>query len=386
MGEPELPVFDVRVEPEEMEAVAATLRSGWLSAGPQTEAFESEFAEHLGAKHVLALSSCTAALHLACIAAGVEPGDEVIVPSMTFVATANAVRYCGGRPVFCDLVGGEGNDLNMDTELVESLITERTKAVIPVHWAGYPVRINALTEICQRRGLTLIEDCAHAPWADFDGKQLGTFGIAGCFSFFPNKVLGVGEGGALCTNSDEVAERVRRLRSQGMTATTIDRHRGSAMSYDVVEVGFNYRFDDLRAALIRPRFARLGDEIARRREIITRYRQLLADAERIEIAYAGNDVSQSSCYLMGILVEPELRSAVRARLRDEHGVQTTVYPATHSLGGYVREFGEVSLPRTEDAARRLFSIPLYPHMTEEMQDRVAHAVRESVGHVVEVAA
>jgi dTDP-4-amino-4,6-dideoxygalactose transaminase len=386
MGEPELPVFDVRVEAEDMEAVAATLRSGWLSAGPQTEAFESEFAEHLGAKHVLALSSCTAALHLACIAAGVEPGDEVIVPSMTFVATANAVRYCGGRPVFCDLVGGEGDDLNMDTELVESLITERTKAVIPVHWAGYPVRIDALTEICQRRGLTLIEDCAHAPWADFDGKQLGTFGVAGCFSFFPNKVLGVGEGGALCTNSDEVAERVRRLRSQGMTATTIDRHRGSAMSYDVVEVGFNYRFDDLRAALIRPRFARLGDEIARRREIITRYRQLLADAEGIEIAYVGNDVSQSSCYLMGILVEPELRSAVRARLRDEHGVQTTVYPATHSLGGYVREFGEVSLPRTEDAARRLFSIPLYPHMTEEMQDRVAHAVRESVGHVVEVAA
>jgi dTDP-4-amino-4,6-dideoxygalactose transaminase len=386
MREPELPVFDVRVEREEMDAVAATLRSGWLSSGPQTEAFESEFAEHLGAKHVLALSSCTAALHLACIAAGVGPGDEVIVPSMTFVATANAVRYCGGRPVFCDLVGAEGNDLNMDTDLVEPLITERTKAVIPVHWAGYPVRLDALTEICERRGLTLIEDCAHAPWAEFDGRQLGTFGVAGCFSFFPNKVLGVGEGGALCTNSDEVAERVRRLRSQGMTATTIDRHRGSAMSYDVVEVGFNYRFDDLRAALIRPRFARLGNEIARRREIITRYRQLLADLDGIEVAYVGNDVSQSSCYLMGLLVDPELRSAVRARLRDEHGVQTTVYPATHSLGGYIREFGEVSLPKTEDAARRLFSIPLYPHMTDEMQDRVAHAVRESVGHVVEVAA
>jgi dTDP-4-amino-4,6-dideoxygalactose transaminase len=386
MREPELPVFDVRVEREEMDAVAATLRSGWLSSGPQTEAFESEFAEHLGAKHVLALSSCTAALHLACIAAGVGPGDEVIVPSMTFVATANAVRYCGGRPVFCDLVGGEGNDLNMDTDLVEPLITERTKAVIPVHWAGYPVRLGALTGICERRGLTLIEDCAHAPWAEFDGRQLGTFGVAGCFSFFPNKVLGVGEGGALCTNSDEVAERVRRLRSQGMTATTIDRHRGSAMSYDVVEVGFNYRFDDLRAALIRPRFARLGNEIARRREIITRYRQLLADLDGIQVAYVGNDVSQSSCYLMGLLVDPELRSAVRARLRDEHGVQTTVYPATHSLGGYIREFGEMSLPKTEDAARRLFSIPLYPHMTDETQDRVAHAVRESVGHVVEVAA
>ena len=139
-GVPQIPVFDVRVGDEELEAVAATLRSGWLSAGPQTEAFEQEFAEHLGSKHVLALSSCTAALHLACIAAGIEPGDEVIVPSLTFVATANAVRYCGARPVFCDIVGGEGNDLNMDTEAVEALITERTKAVIPVHWAGYPGR------------------------------------------------------------------------------------------------------------------------------------------------------------------------------------------------------------------------------------------------------
>jgi dTDP-4-amino-4,6-dideoxygalactose transaminase len=386
MGQPDLPVFDVRVEQEDLDAVAETLRSGWLSAGPQTEAFEREFADHLGAKHVLALSSCTAALHLACIAAGIEPGDEVIVPSLTFVATANAVRYCGGRPVFCDLVGGEGNDLNLDVELVESRITDRTKAVIPVHWAGYSVEIAALRELCERRGLTLIEDCAHAPWAEFDGRHLGTFGLAGCFSFFPNKVLGVGEGGALCTDSDEVAGRVRRLRSQGMTATTIDRHRGSAMSYDVVELGFNYRFDDLRASLIRPRFARLGDEIANRRRIIERYRELLADAEGVGVAYAGNDVSQSSCYLMGVLVEPELRSQIRNRLRDEHGVQTTVYPATHELGGYVREFGEVSLPKTEEAARRLFSIPLYPHMSDETQVRVADAVREAVAHEAGVAA
>ena len=264
-GVPQIPVFDVQVGDEELEAVAATLRSGWLSAGPQTEAFEQEFAEHLGSKHVLALSSCTAALHLACIAAGIEPGDEVIVPSLTFVATANAVRYCGARPVFCDLVGGEGNDLNMDIGAVEALITERTKAVIPVHWAGYPVEIEELAALCERRGLVLIEDAAHAPWAHYGSKELGTYGLAGCFSFFPNKVLGVGEGGALCTDSDEVAERVRRLRSQGMTATTMERHRGTAMSYDVVEVGFNYRFDDLRAAIIRPRFARLGAEIERRR-------------------------------------------------------------------------------------------------------------------------
>jgi dTDP-4-amino-4,6-dideoxygalactose transaminase len=382
-GVPQIPVFDVRVGDEELEAVAATLRSGWLSAGPQTEAFEQEFAEHLGSKHVLALSSCTAALHLACIAAGIEPGDEVIVPSLTFVATANAVRYCGAKPVFCDIVGGVGNDLNMDTQAVEALITERTKAVIPVHWAGYPVEISDLAELCERRGLTLIEDAAHAPWAHYGSRQLGTYGLAGCFSFFPNKVLGVGEGGALCTDSDEIAERVRRLRSQGMTATTMDRHRGTAMSYDVVEVGFNYRFDDLRAAIIRPRFARLGAEIERRRELIGRYRELLDDAEGLGIAYRGNDETRSSCYLMGILVDPAARQPVRDRLRDEHGVQTTVYPATHELGGYVREFGAVSLPKTEAAAASLFSIPLYPHMEPELLDQVAAAVRESVAHVLE---
>jgi dTDP-4-amino-4,6-dideoxygalactose transaminase len=380
MSQPELPVFDVRVSDEDLDAVAGVLRSGWLSLGPESEAFEREFAEHLGAKHVLALSSCTAALHLACLAAGVEPGDEVIVPSMTFVATANAVRYCGAKPVFCDVVGTDG-DLNMDVGLVEGLISERTKALIPVHWAGYPVEIAELLELCERRGLVVIEDAAHAPWADYDGRALGTFGLAGCFSFFPNKVLGVGEGGALCTDSDEVAERVTRLRSQGMTATTRDRHLGRAMAYDVVELGFNYRFDDLRAALLRSRFARLGDEIARRRDLIERYRELLGGENRVAIAYGAQPVSRSSCYLMGLLVDPEIRSAVRARLRDEHGVQTTVYPATHTLGGYVREFGEVSLPRTEDAAARLFSIPLYPHMTAEQQDRVAEAVLESVDHL-----
>ena len=345
--------------------------------GPETEAFEDEFAAHLGAKHVLALSSCTAALHLACIVAGVGPGDEVIVPSMTFVATANAVRYCGAKPVFCDVVGTDG-DLNMNVELVDSLITDRTKAVIPVHWAGYPVEITRLLQLCDARGLTVIEDAAHAPWADYEGKPLGTFGLTGCYSFFPNKVLGVGEGGALCTDSDEVAERVRRLRSQGMTATTRDRHLGRAMAYDVTELGFNYRFDDMRAALLRSRFSRLGEEISRRRELITRYRELLGGDERISIAYGTQSVDRSSCYLMGVMVDPGIRSAVRARLRDEYGVQTTVYPATHSLGGYVRTFGEVSLPRTEEAAVRLFSIPLFPHIEEAQQERVAQAVLESV--------
>lgn len=250
-GETRIPLFDIRIEQQDAEAVAEVLRSGWLSMGPRTEAFEREFAEHLGVEHVLALSSGTAALHLACIAAGVGKGDEVIVPSQTFVATVSAVLYTGATPVFADVVGPR--DLNIDSDAVEAAITERTKAIIPVHYAGYPVAIERLAELCEARGLALIEDAAHAPSATVGDRKLGSFGLAGCFSFFSNKVLCCGEGGALSTDSAEVAERVRLLRSQGMTATTMDRHLGRAMEYDVAEAGFNYRIDDPRAALLSSR-------------------------------------------------------------------------------------------------------------------------------------
>jgi dTDP-4-amino-4,6-dideoxygalactose transaminase len=302
----------------------------------------------------------------------------VIVPSLTFVATANAVRYCGARPVFADLVG-EDNDLNMDVEHVASLIGERTKAVIPVHWAGYPVEIERLMEICNERGVAVIEDAAHAPWAHFDGKALGTRGLAGCFSFFPNKVLGVGEGGCLVTSDAEVAERIVRLRSQGMTAVSIDRHRGKATSYDVLERGFNYRFDDPRAALLLSRFHRLEAELVDRRAAVARYRELLADAPGLSIPYRDFELDCSSCYLMGVIAEgADERRALRERLGSEHGVQTTMYPAVHRFTAYREAYGEVSLPRTERVADGLFSIPLYPHITAEQQQRVADAILESL--------
>lgn len=373
LGEPEIPVFDVRVEPEDLEAVGEVLRSGWLTMGPRTEEVERRFAAHLGCAHVVATSSCTAALHLACIAAGVGPGDEVIVPSMTFVATANAVRYCGGRPVFADIVSPL--DFGIDPDHVAELITDRTRAVIPVHYAGYPVAIERLRDLCAERGVALIEDAAHAPMAETGGRMLGTFGLCGCFSFFPNKVLGVGEGGVLATDSDAVAERARRLRSQGMTATTIDRHRGKATAYDVVELGFNYRFDDPRAALLASRLRRLPAEIGRRRELVRRYRERLAGVDGLAVPYTDAEVGRSSCYLMGVLTdEPELRAELRRVLRDEHGVQTTIYPAVHELAAYAGDGDPVSLPVTERVARSLFSIPLFPHLDEARQDRVIEAL------------
>lgn len=380
VGEPEqLPVFDVRVTDEDIEAVEAALRSGWLTMGERTERFEREFAASIGSARGVALASCTAALHLACMAADVGPGDEVIVPSVTFAATANAVRYTGAVPVFADVVSE--HDLGIDVDHVEALIGERTKAVIPVHYAGYAVEIDRLAELCERRGLALIEDSAHAPSASQHpgGPRLGSIGVAGCFSFFPNKVLGVGEGGALVTDDDAFADRIVRLRSQGMTAVSIDRHRGKAIGYDVLERGYNYRFDDPRAALLLSRFHRLEAELVERRAAVARYRELLADAPGLSVPYADFDLDCSSCYLMGVLAsDPATRRALRERLSQVHGVQTTMYPAVHLFTAYVEAYGEVSLPVTERVTDGLFSIPLYPHITVAQQERVAEALYESL--------
>jgi dTDP-4-amino-4,6-dideoxygalactose transaminase len=375
----QIPVFDVQVTEEDMAEVEAALRSGWLTMGERTERFEREFAAAIGTEHCIALSSCTAALHLACLAAGVGPGDEVIVPSMTFAATANAVRYTGARPVFADVVSE--HDLGIDIDHVETLISERTKAVIPVHYAGYAVAIDRLQALCEARGLALIEDAAHAPSAaPAPGAQkLGSWGKAGCFSFFPNKVLGVGEGGALTTDDSEFADRIRRLRSQGMTAVSIDRHRGKAMGYDVLERGYNFRFDDPRAALLLSRFRRLEDELVARRKVVQRYRDLLGDIDALTIPYRDFILDCSSCYLMGVVApDAATRRALRDRLGERHGVQTTMYPAVHLFTAYREAYGEISLPRTERVADGLFSIPLFPHMTSGQQDRVVASLRESV--------
>jgi dTDP-4-amino-4,6-dideoxygalactose transaminase len=343
--------------------------------GPRIQEFEAAYAEFLGCAHALALSSCTAALHLAYLAVGVGPGDEVVVPSMSFAATSNAVLYCGGTPVFADIVGQE--DLGIDVADVEARITDRTKAVCAMHYAGYPAAVDRLRELCDARGIALIEDTAHAPSAELDGRKLGTWGSAGCFSFFSNKVLSVGEGGLLATDDDGVAERVRSLRSHGMTSGTWDRHRGHAETYDIVDLGFNYRMDEPRAALLLSRMRRVDGEIERRRELVRGYRERLAAVERLSVPYADDEVGRSSCYVMPTLLDEGVdRREFRQRL-SERGIQTSIlYPAIHEFTEYRKRYPDVSLPRTEKAARTQVTLPLFPHMTEDELDRVCEAVAE----------
>jgi dTDP-4-amino-4,6-dideoxygalactose transaminase len=372
---PSIPVFDLTMEQEDLDAVERTLRSGWWTMGPRVEEFEQRFAEHLGCKHVVATSSCTTALHLALLAAGVGPGDEVIVPSFTFVATVATVMQTGATPIFAE-IGGQ-HDVCMDPEHAKSLIGPRTKAIMPVHYGGYAASPALFEQICAEHGLALLEDCAHAPFSEAAGRRLGTFGLAGAFSFFPNKVLGIGEGGALSTDSDEVAKTARLLRSQGMTSGTMDRHSGVATAYDVTALGYNYRMDEPRAALLLSKFARLPGEIERRRVLTGLYREKLAGLDGVTVPFRDDQVELSSAYSMSVmLIEPGRKDEVRTGLH-ERGVQTTtMYTGVHEFSAYRERFPDVSLPRTELASQTQFNLPLFPHLTDGQLDRVVETLEE----------
>ena len=292
------------------------------------------------------------------------------------MATVNAVLYCGGRPVFADIVGLDKPSI--DPAEVERLITPRTRAVMAVHFGGYPAAVDVLAELCRARGLALIEDAAHAPEAQLGTRKLGTFGLAGAFSLFSNKVLSVGEGGVLATDDDELAARVRSLRSHAMTSVTWDRHLGHADSYDVIDIGFNYRIDEPRDVLALCRLPRLGAEVQRRRELTLAYRERLGELSGLILPFDQDDVPRSSCYVMPVMLrEPERRAQLRSALRQEHGVQTSIlYPAVHEFSAYRQRFPDLSLPRTEQAARSEITIPLYAHMTVSEQDRVIRAIED----------
>jgi dTDP-4-amino-4,6-dideoxygalactose transaminase len=371
-----IPLFDVELSAEEIEAAADTLRSGWLTMGPRTEQFEQAFAEHLGCRHAVATSSCTAALHLAYLAAGVGPGDEVIVPAITFVATAAAVRYCGATPVLADVTGK--HDLNIDPDDAAARITPRTKAICAVHYAGYAANVERLDEICAEHGIALIEDVAHAPSATAAGseRKLGTYGLAGCFSFFSNKVLSCGEGGLLATDDDDVAALARSRRSHAMTSGTWGRHRGHSAGYDVLDLGFNYRIDEPRAALLHARLPSLARDIAARQELVRAYRTELAGLDGVSTPFDDEEVGRSSCYVMPVMLdEPELREPLRAQML-ERGVQTSVlYPAIHEFTAYA---GGEPLPQSEHVARAELTLPLYPTLTEDDQGRVLEALQEGL--------
>jgi dTDP-4-amino-4,6-dideoxygalactose transaminase len=377
MPDAPIPLFDLRLSDDDIEVVVQALRSGWLTMGPRTQAFERAFAAHVGVRHAVAISSCTAALHLAYLAAGVGAGDEVVVPSYTFVATVAAVLHCGGTPVFADILGPE--DLSLDPESVRRCLSARTKVVTCVHFAGYPAPVDRLSELCAEHGVALIEDAAHAPSGVLNGRRLGTWGKAAAFSLFSNKVLAVGEGGLLLTDEDEVAQLARDLRSHAMTSGSWDRHSGNADTYDVTGLGFSYRIDEPRSALALSRLGGLEQDVARRRRLTRMYRERLQGHSGLAIPFTDESTESSCCYVMPILLRDGARRGdVRTALRERHGVQTSIhFPPVHRFSAY-RERYPVSLPKTEDVASREITIPLFAHMSDTQLDRVVCALEAEV--------
>jgi dTDP-4-amino-4,6-dideoxygalactose transaminase len=369
-----VPLFDPDLGEAEIRAVTDVIRSKWLTMGERTAEFEKRFAEFIGCRHAIAVSNCTAALHLAVQVLDIGPGDEVICPALTFVATANAIRYCGATPIFADV---ESADCwNVSRRTIEPLITPRTRAVIVVHYAGYPCAMPEIDALARVRGIAVIEDVAHAPGATLDDRRMGAWGDVGCFSFFSNKNMTTGEGGMLTTASDELAGRLRRLRSHGMTTVTLDRHKGHAFSYDVVDLGFNYRMGELNAALGLTQLAMLEERNRRRADLVAQYRSRLADVPGLVVPFA-RAAGTSSYHLMPVLLpEGVERESVMEAMRND-GIQTSIhYPPIDGFSAY-RGAGlsrSNGLRLTHVIGKRGLTLPLYPGMTTGQVELVCGAL------------
>lgn len=374
----QIPLSDLDFGPEELQAVHNVLASKWLSMGEVTETFERHFAAFLGVPYAVAVSSGTAALHLALAALGIGVGDEVIVPSLTFVASVNAVLYVGATPVFVDITSTD--DFSIAPQAIEQALTPATKAVMVVHYGGYAVDIAAIATAIAGRDIAVVEDAAHAPGAQLDGRSLGSFGDAGCFSFFANKNMTTGEGGMLITSRQDVYERVRRLRSHGMTTVTWDRHRGHASSYDVVALGFNYRTSELNAALGIAQLRKLPDNTQRRRILTEQYHRRLQDILGVALPFQAHR-GTSAYHLLPVLLEnTTVRTHVMQHLATR-GIQTSIhYPPIHQFSFYRQrqQLAPVSLPKTEAVGSCQMTLPLHAGMTEDQVDYVCACVAEAL--------
>ena len=367
-------LFKLNYDEAEPKAVDEVVRSGWITMGEKTKEFESRFAALLGDDvKVAAVSNGTAALHLALLALGVGPGDEVIIPSLTFVADINTVLLVGAKPVLADCRSLD--DWNMDPADIERKITPNTKAVMIVHYAGYPCDMDAISDICKRRNLKLIEDCAHAPGARYKGKAVGTFGDIGCFSFFTNKNLSMGEGGAVTTTSAEMDQEMRYVRAHGMTALTLDRHKGRAISYDVMRPGLNCRIDEMRAAIGLAQLDKLPAAHSCRRHIVERYVDAFKDIEGLIIPFVSQADTEPVYHIFPTMLPEGIDRMEVIEILKREGVQSSIhYPMMQDFSAF-KDYKLDETPLARSISARELTLPLYPTMTDEEVDIVIAAFR-----------
>ncbi len=369
-------LFDLNFNQAEEDAVVETVRSKWISTGPKNAELERRFAEMTGARHAVALTNCTVALHMALLLNDIGPGDEVICPSLTFVATVNAIRYVNAIPVFADIRGM--NDLTIDPDEIEKKITPRTKAIMLMHYGGFACDMKRIMTLAEKHNIRVIEDACHGPLSEYEGKKLGTFGTVGCFSFFSNKNISTGEGGMIITDDDAIYEKAKLLRSHGMTSLSFDRAKGHSTEYDVIELGYNYRMDDIRAAIGIVQLDKLPGDLAIRAVLRTRYEKNLEDVEGIIIPFKGYKYFTSN-YIFPIVLKNstvEKRNRVREHLAAA-GIQTSIhYPAVHRFSIY-REYAS-PLPNTEYVADNLITLPMFSKLTSEQVDYICKTLKEAL--------
>ncbi len=356
----------------EKRALNSVIDSGWLTMGDQVKAFERAFAVLHRVEDAAAVSSCTAGLHLCLAALGLKPGDEILAPALTFAATVNAILYVGAAPVLTDIENSARPHISLDD--ARRKCTSRTRAAIVMHYGGYPVDMQAWRAFADERGLKLIEDAAHCPAA----KDVGRFSDAAAFSFFSNKNMTTAEGGMVTARERTVIERIRLLRSHAMTSGTLDRHRGHAYTYDIIALGYNYRMDELRAALGLAQLKQLPQWNARRRVLADLYRHLL-DIHLPQVSVPFNKPSANTAYIMPVVL-PE--TADRGKIMIElyrQGVQSSIhYRPIHLFSYYQKMFRNPALPQTEKFAARELTLPLHPGLDENDVERVVGALSESV--------
>lgn len=372
-GRKMIPYGRQTIEEDDIQAVVDVLRSDYLTTGPKIAEFEKMVADYVGAKYAVAISNGTSALHAACFAAGIQPGDEVITTPLTFAASSNCVLYCGGTPVFADV---DPKTYNIDPEDIRRKITDKTKAIIAVHLAGQPCDMDEIHKIAKEHDLIVIEDGAHALGSVYKGKKVGTLSDMTTFSFHPVKPITTGEGGMIVTDNEEFYQKMMLFRSHGITCdeNLMTRNDGPWF-YQQLDLGYNYRITDIQCALGCSQMKKLDRFLALRKEIVARYNEAFADCENIVTPYQLPE-TESGWHLYIVQVKNCDRRKVFEALR-EHGIAVNVHYIPVYLHPYYQEHGykDVHCRNAEEVYSHIISLPLYPTLTEEQQQYVIETLK-----------
>lgn len=373
-----IPLFNLNFDDREAQAAYDTIKSGWISTGPKCAELEQMFVDMWNVKYAVSVTNCTDALHLCCLVCGIVPGDEVLCPSLTFAASANCIRYVGATPVFCDIVGPD--HINIDPEDIQRKITSKTKAIVVVHMAGYPAKMDEIMSIAKKYNLKVIEDACHGPLSEYKGHKLGTIGDCSAFSFFSNKNISTGEGGMFVTNSEELAGKAKLLRSHGMTTMSYQRASGHATEYDITCLGYNFRLDDIRASIAIEQLKKLPGDLEKRIVVRKRYLENLRDVKGLVVPFADCNEFTSN-YIMPVVLTDgtkEHRNFVREQIH-KAGIQTSVhYPAIHKFSIY-KDYCDV-LPQTEFVTDHEITLPMYAALTIDQVDFICSKLIEAVNY------